>query len=86
MPHVSFVTLSGLRVHEDRLLSVGMTLPGLTERAEALAEIPGLGLLTLAGIAAGADGRATTARLSVIPMIWPTRCLSGGRTSSRCPP
>lgn len=50
MPHVSFVSFAGLRVHEQRLLDLGMTLPGLSDRADALAELPGLGLLTLAGM------------------------------------
>lgn len=50
MPHVSFVTLSGFRVHERELLEYGMTLPGFHDRGRALAELPALGLLTLAGV------------------------------------
>jgi radical SAM superfamily enzyme YgiQ (UPF0313 family) len=50
LPHVSLVSFAGLRVHEERLLSVGLSLPGLTDRANALAQLPGLGLLTLAGM------------------------------------
>ena len=50
MPHVSFVPLSGLRVREEELLEFGMSLPGLPRRASALAELPSLGLLTLAGM------------------------------------
>lgn len=50
MLHVSFVPMSGLRVREEALLEFGMTLPGLKPRADALSELPALGLLTLAGI------------------------------------
>jgi radical SAM superfamily enzyme YgiQ (UPF0313 family) len=50
MPHVSFITLSGFRVRERELLELGMTLPGFQERGRALAELPALGLLTLAGL------------------------------------
>lgn len=50
MPHVSFVPLTGLRVREQELLELGMSLPGLARRANALAGLPALGLLTLAGM------------------------------------
>ncbi|MBC8350910.1 MAG: B12-binding domain-containing radical SAM protein [Planctomycetes bacterium] len=50
MPHVAFVPLTGLRVREAELLDLGMSLPGLARRANALAELPALGLLTLAGM------------------------------------
>ncbi len=50
MPHVTLVTLSGLRVVSKPLLELGMTLPGLRRRAGALSELPSLGLLTLAGL------------------------------------
>lgn len=50
MPHVALVSFVGLRVHEERLLELGMHLPGLRKRASALAELPALGLLTLAGL------------------------------------
>ena len=50
MPHVSLVTLSGLRVVSAPLLELGMRLPGLRKRAGALSELPALGLLTLAGL------------------------------------
>ena len=42
--------MTGLRVREERLLDLGMTLPGLKRRADALNELPPLGLLTLAGM------------------------------------
>ncbi len=50
MPHVAFVAFSGLRVREAELAALGMKLPGLTARAGALAQLPSLGLLTLAGM------------------------------------
>ena len=50
MPHVAFVPFTGLRVREAELLELGMSLPGLQERAGALSELPALGLLTLAGM------------------------------------
>ncbi|MFT5300175.1 MAG: radical SAM superfamily enzyme YgiQ (UPF0313 family) [Mariniblastus sp.] len=50
MPHVAFVPFTGLRVREPEMLALGMTLPGLRTRAEALSGLPALGLLTLAGM------------------------------------
>lgn len=48
--HVTFVPLSGFRVREQRMLELGMTLPGLAARRDAVSELPALGLLTLAGM------------------------------------
>lgn len=50
MPHVAFVPLSGFRVREEEMLELGMSLPGLHQRARAIAQLPALGLLTLAGM------------------------------------
>jgi hypothetical protein len=50
MPQVMFVPFTGLRVRAESLLELGMSLPGLRRRAEALARLPSLGLLTLAGM------------------------------------
>ena len=50
MPHVALVPFTGLRVREREMLKLGMRLPGLKRRAEALAGLPALGLLTLAGM------------------------------------
>jgi radical SAM superfamily enzyme YgiQ (UPF0313 family) len=50
MPHVAFVPLTGLRVRAEKVLELGMTLPGLRKRADAIEELPALGLLTLAGM------------------------------------
>ena len=50
MPHVVLVPLTGFRIREEELLALGMSLPGLVPRAKAIAELPALGLLTLAGM------------------------------------
>jgi radical SAM superfamily enzyme YgiQ (UPF0313 family) len=50
MPHVAFVPFTGFRIREEKLLELGMTLPGLKQRANAVSELPALGLLTLAGM------------------------------------
>jgi radical SAM superfamily enzyme YgiQ (UPF0313 family) len=50
MPHVTLIPLSGFRIREPELLELGMSLPGLKPRAKAVAELPALGLLTLAGL------------------------------------
>ena len=47
---VSFIAMHGFRVREPEMLSLGMRLPGLWDRAGALAGLPALGLLTLAGM------------------------------------
>lgn len=50
MPHVTFISMSGFRVREEELAELGMSLPGLAGRANAIAALPPLGLLTLAGM------------------------------------
>ena len=50
MSHVCLVAMSGFRVREQEMLSLGMTLPGLSQRAGAVGALPCLGLLTLAGL------------------------------------
>lgn len=50
MPLLSLVALSGFRVREPEMLALGMALPGLQSRAGAVAALPALGLLTLAGM------------------------------------
>jgi radical SAM superfamily enzyme YgiQ (UPF0313 family) len=42
--------MSGFRVREPEMLALGMSLPGLRQRAGAIAALPSLGLLTLAGM------------------------------------
>ena len=42
--------MSGVRVHNDALTQLGLTLPGFVERSVVIASLPSLGLLTLAGL------------------------------------
>jgi radical SAM superfamily enzyme YgiQ (UPF0313 family) len=49
-PHVALVPFTGFRVRAAEMLALGMKLPGLQKRGAALAELPALGLLTLAGM------------------------------------
>lgn len=50
MPRVCLVGMSGFRVREKEMGALGMSLPGLHDRAQAIAALPPLGLLTLAGM------------------------------------
>jgi len=50
MPHIVFVPFTGFRVREEEMRELGMSLPGFKQRAKAIAELPALGLLTLAGM------------------------------------
>jgi radical SAM superfamily enzyme YgiQ (UPF0313 family) len=42
------LAMSGVRVQDERLRSLGLTLPGFVERGNVIASLPSLGLLTLA--------------------------------------
>ena len=42
--------MSGIRVCDEELLGLGLTLPGFVERSKVIASLPSLGLLTLAGM------------------------------------
>jgi radical SAM superfamily enzyme YgiQ (UPF0313 family) len=48
--HIAFVAMSGIRVCDEALLKLGLTLPGFVERSKAIASLPSLGLLTLIGM------------------------------------
>ncbi len=43
------IAMSGVRIYDDELRGLGMTLPGFIERGEVIASLPSLGLLTIAG-------------------------------------
>ena len=45
---VLLVAMSGVRIHDERLRALGLTLPGFVERGEVIASLPSLSLLTLA--------------------------------------
>ena len=48
--NVGLLALSGIRVVDDELVQLGLTLPGFVERSEVIASLPSLGLLTLAAL------------------------------------
>jgi radical SAM superfamily enzyme YgiQ (UPF0313 family) len=47
---IALVAMSGVRVRNDALRTLGVTLPGFVRRGEVIASLPSLGLLTLAGM------------------------------------
>jgi radical SAM superfamily enzyme YgiQ (UPF0313 family) len=47
---IGFIALCGVRAVNRELLEAGLTLPGFVERSEVIAQLPSLGLLTLAGL------------------------------------
>ncbi|WP_114783238.1 B12-binding domain-containing radical SAM protein [Botryobacter ruber] len=42
------ISMSGVRVHNTRLMELGLTLPGFVERSNVIASLPSLGLLSIA--------------------------------------
>ena len=49
-PRLALVQLAGYRVREGELAALGQRMPAQRARGEALAALPGLGLLTLGGL------------------------------------
>lgn len=47
---IALIAMSGIRVCDQELLKLGLTLPGFVERSKTIASLPSLGLLTLAGM------------------------------------
>lgn len=47
---LGFIAVSGVRIQDQELLSLGLTLPGFIERSKVIASLPSLSLLTLAGM------------------------------------
>ena len=47
---IGLIAMSGIRACDPALLELGLTLPGFVERSQAIASLPSLGLLTLAGM------------------------------------
>jgi radical SAM superfamily enzyme YgiQ (UPF0313 family) len=47
---IALIAMSGVRVCNEDLTRVGMTLPGFVERSKVIASLPSLSLLTLAGM------------------------------------
>ena len=47
---IGFLALSGIRVIDPELRTIGLNLPGFVERSKVIASLPSLGMLTLAGL------------------------------------
>ena len=47
---IALVALSGVRVRNEQLVRLGVTLPGFVRRGQVIASLPSLGLLTVAGL------------------------------------
>jgi radical SAM superfamily enzyme YgiQ (UPF0313 family) len=47
---IGLLAMSGIRVMDEELLRLGLTLPGFVERSKTIASLPSLGLLTLAAL------------------------------------
>jgi radical SAM superfamily enzyme YgiQ (UPF0313 family) len=47
---IALIAMSGIRACDQKLLQMGLTLPGFVERSKTIASLPSLGLLTLAGM------------------------------------
>ncbi len=52
---IGFIALSGVRAWDPELLALGLSMPGFVERKEVIAQLPSLGLLTLAGLTPETD-------------------------------
>ncbi len=50
MQHIAFIAMSGVRAASEELNRAGLTMPGFLERSQAIASLPSLALLTLAGL------------------------------------
>jgi hypothetical protein len=48
--NIAMIAMSGIRVYDEELMRLGLTLPGFVERSRVIASLPSLGLLTLAGM------------------------------------
>ena len=47
---IGLLAMSGIRAHDQKLLDLGLTLPGVLERSKVVASLPSLGLLYLAAV------------------------------------
>jgi len=47
---IGLIAMSGVRAWDAELLQLGLSMPGFVERKEVIAQLPSLGLLTLAGL------------------------------------
>lgn len=47
---LGLIAMSGVRIENEALMRLGLTLPGFVERSKVIASLPSLALLTLAGL------------------------------------
>ena len=47
---IALIAMNGIRAYDETLLRLGFSLPGFIERGKAIASLPSLALLTLAGM------------------------------------
>lgn len=47
---LAFIAMSGVRAYSEKLMEIGLTLPGVLERGQLIASMPSLSLLTLAAL------------------------------------
>ena len=47
---IGFLAMSGIRCQNEKLLSLGLTMPGVLDRGKVIAQLPSLGLLYLAAM------------------------------------
>lgn len=52
---IGLIAMSGVRAWDAELLALGLSMPGFVERKEVIAQLPSLGLLTLAGLTPDQD-------------------------------
>ena len=52
---IAFIAMSGVRAWDTELLALGLSMPGFVERKAVIAQLPSLGLLTLAGLTPETD-------------------------------
>lgn len=52
---IGFIAMSGVRAWDTELLAFGLSMPGFVERKEVIAQLPSLGLLTLAALTPDCD-------------------------------
>lgn len=52
---IAMIAMSGVRAWDTELLALGLSMPGFVERKEVIAQLPSLGLLTLAGLTPSTD-------------------------------
>jgi radical SAM superfamily enzyme YgiQ (UPF0313 family) len=50
---IGFLAMSGVRVRDEELIKLGLTLPEFVDRSEVIASLPSLGLLNLAAVTPG---------------------------------